>query len=139
VAGLPWSLRRLFANPASKRPLFLPGFCLGARRRQNRTGAPAPLRTRLRRFFADADEPAFEAAIFAGSKPKETKMSNDTTKTRPTHRIYAVTKQGEKKFWQPIGALWAHNDGKGFNQRLDYLPLNDAQIVIRTIGEEPEA
>ena len=67
-------------------------------------------------------------------------MSNDTTtKTRPTHRIFAVTKQGERKFWQPIGALWAHSDGKGFNQRLDYLPLNDAQIVIRAIGEEPEA
>lgn len=66
-------------------------------------------------------------------------MSNDTTKTRPTHRIYAVTKQGEKKFWQPIGALWAHSDGKGFNQRLDYLPLNDAEIVIRTIEEENTA
>jgi hypothetical protein len=65
-------------------------------------------------------------------------MSNDTTtKTRPTHRIFAVTKQGEKKFWQPIGALWAHSDGKGFSQRLDYLPLNDAQIVIRVIEDEP--
>jgi hypothetical protein len=63
-------------------------------------------------------------------------MSNETTKARPTHRIFAVTKQGEKKFWQPIGALWAHSDGKGFNQRLDYLPLNDAEIVIRTIEEE---
>jgi hypothetical protein len=67
-------------------------------------------------------------------------MSNDTnTKTRPTHRIFAVTKQGEKKFWQPIGALWAHNDGKGFNQRLDYLPLNGAEIVVRTIEEEVDA
>jgi hypothetical protein len=66
-------------------------------------------------------------------------MSNDTTtKTRPTHRVYAVTKTGEKKFWQPIGALWAHSDGKGFSQRLDYLPLNDAQIVIRAVDEEPQ-
>jgi hypothetical protein len=30
-----------------------------------------------------------------------------------------VTKQADKKFWQPIGAPWAHSDGKGFNQRLD--------------------
>ena len=46
-------------------------------------------------------------------------MTNET-KSRPTHRIYAVTKSGDKKFWQPIGALWAHADGKGFNQRIDY-------------------
>jgi hypothetical protein len=62
-------------------------------------------------------------------------MTNET-KSRPTHRIYAVTKSGDKKFWQPIGALWAHADGKGFNQRIDYLPLNDAELVIRINGDE---
>jgi len=46
-------------------------------------------------------------------------MTKETTKARPTHRVYAVTKNGEKKFWQPIGAPCAHADGKGFNQRLD--------------------
>jgi hypothetical protein len=61
------------------------------------------------------------------------------TKSRPTHRIYAVTNSGGKKFWQPIGALWAHADGKGFNQRIDYLPLNEAQLVIRVAGEEAES
>ena len=50
-------------------------------------------------------------------------MSNDNTKTRPTHRVYAVTKAGEKKFWQPIGALWAHSDGKGFSLKLDLVPI----------------
>ena len=59
-----------------------------------------------------------------------------TNSNRPTHRIYAVTKAGDKKFWQPIGALWAHADGKGFNQRIDYLPLNDAEIVIRVAGDK---
>ena len=44
-------------------------------------------------------------------------MTKETNKTRPTHRVYAVTKNGEKKFWQPIGAMWAHADGKGFNLR----------------------
>jgi hypothetical protein len=62
-----------------------------------------------------------------------------TTNSRPTHRIFAVTKNGNKKFWQPIGALWAHADGKGFNQRLDYLPLNDAEIVVRAIEEDAQA
>jgi hypothetical protein len=63
-------------------------------------------------------------------------MTTETTNTRPTHRIYAVTKNGKKKFWQPIGALWPHTDGKGFNPVLDYVPLNGAEIVIREIGDE---
>ena len=62
-------------------------------------------------------------------------MTKETTKARPTHRVYAVTKNGESKFWQPIGAMWAHADAKGFNLRLDYLPLNDAQIVVRVAGD----
>ena len=54
-----------------------------------------------------------------------------TTPKRPTHRAYAVTKTGEKSFWREIGAAWPHEDGKGFNLKLDLLPLNDAEIVIR--------
>lgn len=61
------------------------------------------------------------------------------TNARPTHRVYAVTKSGDKKFWQPIGALWPHKNGKGFNQKLDYLPLNGAEIVIREIGDDSQA
>jgi hypothetical protein len=59
-------------------------------------------------------------------------MSNDTNSKKPTHRAYAVTKRGEKNFWREIGAAWAHQDGEGFSLKLDYLPLNDAEIVIRT-------
>ena len=66
-------------------------------------------------------------------------MTNETNNSRPTHRIFAVTRNGKKKFWQPIGALWAHADGKGFNQQLEYLPLNDAEIVVRAIDEEVQA
>jgi hypothetical protein len=50
---------------------------------------------------------------------------------RPSHRVYAVSKNGERNFWQPIGAAWAHGDGEGFNLKLEYLPLNAAEIVIR--------
>lgn len=67
---------------------------------------------------------------------KDTTMTTETTKSRPTHRLYAVTKSGEKKFWQPVGALWAHADSKGFNLRIDYLPLNEAELVIRVKGDE---
>ncbi len=66
-------------------------------------------------------------------------MTTETKTSRPTHRIFAVTKNGKSKFWQPIGALWAHADGKGFNQTLDYLPLNNAEIVVREITDEAKS
>lgn len=59
-------------------------------------------------------------------------MTNTSTQSnKPTHRAYAVTKRGEKSRWQEIGAAWAHRDGKGFNLKLDYLPLNGAELVLR--------
>lgn len=57
-------------------------------------------------------------------------MSNPSNK--PTHRVYAVTKRGEKSRWHECGAAWAHRDQKGFNLKLDYLPLNGAELVLRT-------
>jgi hypothetical protein len=56
-------------------------------------------------------------------------MSNATN--RPSHRVYAVTKNGKKSYWRAIGAAWPHSDGEGFNLKLDYLPLNGAEIKIR--------
>ena len=50
----------------------------------------------------------------------------------PSHRVYAVTKEGKQKYWRAIGAAWAHEDGEGFSLKLDYLPLiSGAQIVLR--------
>ena len=64
-------------------------------------------------------------------------MSNDSnTKTRPTHRIYSVTKNDDSKAnWQEIGAAWSHKDGKGFNLQFAARPLDGAEIVLR----EPKA
>ena len=47
-------------------------------------------------------------------------MTTTTNSNRPTHRLFAVTKSGKSKYWQPVGALFAHHDGKGFNLSLDY-------------------
>jgi hypothetical protein len=59
-------------------------------------------------------------------------MTNTETSKRPTHRVYAVSKtSGNKSFWREIGAAWANRDGKGFSLKLDFLPLNGADIVIR--------
>ena len=57
-------------------------------------------------------------------------MTN-TAPNKPSHRVFAVTKRGDNKRWQEIGAAWPHKDGKGFNLKLDYLPLNGAEIVLR--------
>jgi hypothetical protein len=51
-------------------------------------------------------------------------MTTETDSSHPTHRVFAVTKNGKRKFWQPIGALWAHANGKDFNL---------------TLGDEPQA
>ena len=63
-------------------------------------------------------------------------MIKTETPSRPRRRVYAVRKvANEESRWTEIGAAWPHQDGKGFNVKLDYLPLNGAEIVIR----EPRA
>jgi len=58
----------------------------------------------------------------------------------PSHRVYAVTRSGKQSYWHQIGAAWPHGDGEGFNVKLDYMPLNGADIVIRKPkANEPEA
>lgn len=54
-----------------------------------------------------------------------------TPSNKPTHRLYAVTKRADKSRWLEIGAAWSHKDGKGFNLKLDCLPLNGAELVLR--------
>ena len=62
-----------------------------------------------------------------------------TSPNKPSHRVYAVTKRksGEND-WTEIGAVWAHGDGKGFNLKLDYLPLTQAELVIRAPKEKSD-
>jgi hypothetical protein len=76
-----------------------------------------------------------EAAIGVARNTKGNTMSNDSnTKTRPTHRIYSVTKKAEAKaFWLEIGAAWPHKDGKGFSLKFNACPFGDAEVVLRTI------
>jgi hypothetical protein len=63
-------------------------------------------------------------------------MTKIEATNRPTHRVYAVKKiSDDKSHWTEIGAAWSHRDGKGFNVKLDFLPLAGAEIVIR----EPRA
>ena len=63
-------------------------------------------------------------------------MKTENTNSRPTHRVYAVAKKegADKGHWTEIGAAWPHSDGKGFNLKLNLLPVAPSlQIVIRAI------
>jgi hypothetical protein len=96
----------------------------------------APLRGPLRAAFERAALPRgplcpTKLRKVHGFKPRRKAHHMSTTDNRPSHRVYAVTKNGERSFWQPLGAAWVHSDGWGFNLKLDYLPLNGAEIVIR--------
>ena len=62
-------------------------------------------------------------------------MTTTEHSKRPTHRVYAVKKNGEKSYWREVGAAWANQDGKGFNIKLYLLPLDGADIVVREPSE----
>jgi hypothetical protein len=67
-------------------------------------------------------------------------MTNTESTKRPTHRVYAVRKSGnDKSYWTEIGAAWPNQDGKGFNIKLNLLPLDGSEIVMREPREEGEA
>ena len=59
-------------------------------------------------------------------------LQQQNTGQKPSHRAYAVLPGKNKKgFWREIGAAWMHEDGKGFSLKLDFIPLAQADIVIR--------
>jgi len=59
-------------------------------------------------------------------------MMQPNTGKAPSHRAYAVSQgKNKKSFWREIGAVWAHEDGKGFSLKLDFIPVNGSDIVIR--------
>ena len=58
----------------------------------------------------------------------------------PTHEVFAVSRKEpkEKGRWTKVGACWPHEDGEGFNLRLDFLPLDGSELVIRKWKPKPE-
>lgn len=66
-------------------------------------------------------------------------MSTKTTApSRPTHRAFFVTGEGDDRRWHELGALWAHKDGNGFTFKPDVLPAAGQPITIRLIKQENE-
>jgi len=68
-------------------------------------------------------------------------MSDDNTNpqqaqpSQPTHIAYKVSEGGTSGYWIRIGAAWPHKDGKGFNIKLECLPV-DGRISLRLTSEQ---
>jgi hypothetical protein len=64
-------------------------------------------------------------------------MSDDqtTTSKAPSHYIYHVRESGQNTYWNRIGAVWPHKDGKGFNTEAELIPLT-GRTVIRIASEK---
>jgi hypothetical protein len=56
--------------------------------------------------------------------------------TQPAFAVYTAIDKGRdrKPYWHRIGAAWPTKDGKGFQIRLDSLPLTGTLTLL-----EPEA
>ena len=64
-------------------------------------------------------------------------MSNNT---RPSHRIYSVSKDDNgKSRWTELGAAWQHKDGKGFQLKYTACPIGDCEIVLRVPKAKEDA
>jgi len=51
---------------------------------------------------------------------------------KPTHGVYHVEGEGERKYWTKVGAAWAHNDGDGFSISLNFIPTGtECRLVVR--------
>jgi hypothetical protein len=57
-------------------------------------------------------------------------MQQSVKSNRPSHSVYMVDGEGDNAVWTEIGALWSHDDRKGFNLNLKALPVS-GRLVIR--------
>ena len=53
------------------------------------------------------------------------------------HKVpaYIAYQVGQKGYFTHIGAAWPHKDGKGFNIRIETVPL-DGRITLRIASEK---
>lgn len=67
-----------------------------------------------------------------------------TDSNRPAFRAVVADERGEgtqvKTFWTPIGAAWPTRSGKGFNIRLDMIPVGwDGRFTLVEADEMKSA
>ncbi|ANY85483.1 hypothetical protein BB934_45525 (plasmid) [Microvirga ossetica] len=71
------------------------------------------------------------ANTLTNTTSSETRRSN-----LPSHEMFVVEGEGEKAMWHKVGALWAHNDGEGFNLTIPAGITVSGRLVIRTRKEK---
>ena len=65
-------------------------------------------------------------------------MSEDKPTKRPSYIAYQVSEgQGDKSYFNKIGAAFEHKDGEGHNITLESVPV-DGRITLRTPKERLE-
>jgi len=68
-------------------------------------------------------------------------MSNQPTKSMPSHHVYRVSdrEESEKAIWTQIGAAWPHGDGKGFNIQLSAFPISGKMTIRERTSEAAQS
>jgi hypothetical protein len=76
--------------------------------------------------------------VARGIIQQENTMPGKSSKSKkPTHEAFVVTGEGESAFWTKLGAVWPHDDGKGYNVELIALPVT-GRLVIRERKESKD-
>lgn len=58
---------------------------------------------------------------------------------QPSHIIRYVEGEGDKSYSTRIGVAWQHKDGKGFNLKINFLPLSDDGFMSMREAKTEEA
>ncbi|MGH1439765.1 MAG: hypothetical protein ACRBBR_06615 [Cellvibrionaceae bacterium] len=62
--------------------------------------------------------------------------TNTAVSRKPDLGAYDVNNAPNgKSHWNQVGAAWLHKDGKGFNLKLDSIPVN-GKVVLREMRDE---
>ena len=64
------------------------------------------------------------------SKKVEMGTTEIDPKNKPSHLVYLVKNKDGKAFFEKVGAIWPHKDGKGFSQQLSFIDWN-IKLLIR--------
>ena len=62
-------------------------------------------------------------------------MSKKNESKRPTHALYVVEGEGDKTYWNKIGAAWMHKDQMGANLEFTSFPLT-GRVVLRKMKDQ---
>jgi len=66
-------------------------------------------------------------------------MSQENKK--PTHGVYSIrvytTGSEQRSEWTKLGVAWAHRGGKGFNIKINCLPL-DGELTIYPLADRKD-